>query len=186
MGERLVGVRIIHSVIFLLVTVEHGVVDEIATLLAVGPPIAAVPEYLGSPHTAHAGIALVDIGAGRVAENAGSLSEIKGHRRPCYEVLALQQVDAIIVPPVRTAHTHVGCHHQIAFSVMFSANICVSRTTFYTREKGGTEYRITAQYVLIMQSVAAHGIGRPLTFVAHVAIEIAIRAFLKVLRKTTE
>ena len=97
------------------------------------------------------------------------------------KILALEQVDAVVVPLMALGHTHVGSDHEIAFAVVSSGDIGVARATLNACVLLGIEDSIAAEDVGIVITVAAHSIGGILSAIAHVAIEIAVVALLQVL-----
>ena len=51
-GEGLVSIAIDHTVVFVaLVETPDGIVDEVTTLITIGPHIIRIPEDLRCPHT---------------------------------------------------------------------------------------------------------------------------------------
>ena len=87
-GEALVGIAVVDAVVWLLVAVPHGIVDEVAALLPVGPLVGGIPHDLRSPHAVDGRPVLVDAWRLRVAEDGASLSEVEAGGLPVYEVVA--------------------------------------------------------------------------------------------------
>ena len=180
-GERLVGIAVVHAVVAFLGTVQHGIVDEVAALVAIVPHVVGIPENLRCPYAVDGRPILVDALGLRVAEDAGALAVVEGHRGPVDQVVAFQQVDAVVVPLVRLCHAHVGGHHHIALAVPSTANVGIALSALNAGMFLGVHDGIALQQVFIVVAVAAQGIGGVLTAVAHVAIQVAVGALLKVL-----
>ena len=177
-GERPVGIRIIHPVVALFRAVEHGVVDEVAAFPTVWPCVGIIPEYLRGPHAADGGIVVVGIGRLGVAEDGRPFAEIERHRLPVEQILAPQQVDAIVVPFARLGHEHVRGHHEIAFGIVRTADIGIACATLNAGMPGVVEDGAALPKVLEVQAVTADGESRPLSGTAHVAVEVAVGTFL--------
>ena len=97
------------------------------------------------------------------------------------EILAFEQVDAIIVPLMTLGHTHVGSNHEITFAVVGSGDVSVACAALNACVLLGIEDSIAAEDVGVVITVAAHGISSVLSAIAHVTIEIAVVTFLQVL-----
>ena len=97
------------------------------------------------------------------------------------EVVALQQVDAVVVPLVALGHTHVGGDHDKAFAVIAACDIGIALSAFDAGMLLGVHDRLSADDVFVVVAVAADGIGCPFALVAHVAVEVAIVALDDVL-----
>ena len=180
-GERLVGIRVVHAVVLLFGAVQHGVVDHVATLLAVLPYVVRIPEYLRCPHAVDGRPVFIDAFSLGVREYLAAFAVVEGHARPMDEVVRLQQVDAVVVPFVRLAYTHIGRHHHVAFAVPGAGDVGVALSALDACVLLGVHDGLAAQDVLIVHAVAAHGVGRIFTTVAHVAIEVAVCSLHSVL-----
>ena len=64
---------------------------------------------------------------------------------------------------------------------MRAANIGIARAALDAGMLGWRKDAVAPYHILIVQTVAAQGIGRPLAPVAHVAEEVAIVAHLRIL-----
>lgn len=73
-------------------------------------------------------------------------------------------------------------HHQVAAAIMLATDVGIMRAAFDGRFFGGAEDGIAAQKVVILLSVAAQGVGSPLSATAHVAIEITVISLPEILR----
>ena len=186
--ERLVRITIHHAVILVpLVAAPDGIVNHVAALLTVGPHMVRVPENLRSPHTVNLRPVSHHVGTFWVAENLVSLAEVKRLRSPVDEVITRQEVDAIVEPRAALAVTHVRGHHQIALlPVRPAAHVCIPLSSFDEGMLFGVHDGLATIQVMIMQTVAAQGVCRKLALVAHVAVEIAIRTPLHVLRREVQ
>ena len=108
------------------------------------------------------------------------------------EIVGGQEVDAVVVPRLFLAETfghrvvHVGGNHQVAATVVLTADVGIARTAFNTGMLHGTEHAVAVQQVMIMQTVATEGIGRPLALIAHVTEQIAVIAHLQVAGSLTQ
>ncbi len=180
-GERLVGIRIIHAVVFLFGSVPHRVVYEVSALAAVGPHVCRIPECLWRPHTVDGGPVAVYVGRLGVAEYGSSLAEVECHRLPVYQVVARVQVYSVVVPLAALSHAHVRGHHQIARPVILAADIGIARAAFDACMFRGREDGVAVYQVVKVQTVAAQRICRPFSAIAHMAVQIAVVSFLQVL-----
>ena len=185
--KRLVGIRVVHTVVFFFRAVPHRIVYEVATLLAVGPLVVAVPHNLWCPHTIDGRPVLVDTFCRRVAEDGRTLTIVEGLRRPVYQVVAHQQVDAIVVPlclllqVLESANVHVRAHHQIAASVVFPTDEGIARSALDTGMFVVAEDGVAVQQVVVVETVAAQCVGCPCpSAVVHVAVQVTIVTLLQV------
>ena len=151
MGEGLVGVAVVHAVVGFLSAVPHREVHEIAAAAAVGPFVVGVPLHLRCPHTVHrAPVAVHALRIG-VAEKLRALPEVEGLRLPVQQVVARQQVDAVVVPGLFLAqaflgtHVHVGAHHEVAAQVVLAAQVGVARGAFDAGHTGVAEHGVAVQ-----------------------------------------
>ncbi len=99
-----------------------------------------------------------------------------------YELIALQEVDAVVEPCAALAITHVGSHHEIPFAAVgLAADIGVTLSTLDEGILLWIHDSLAFKKVMVMKTVAREGISCKFAIVAHVAIEIAIVAFLQIL-----
>ena len=185
--KRLVGIRVVHPVILLFGTVPHRVVHEVAAPPAVGPHVVVIPYGLRSPYTVNGRPVLIGALRLRVAEDAGSLSEVEGHALPVQQVIAAQQVYAVVVPlglllqPFEGPHVHIGTEHQIARAVVLAEDVGIACGTLDAGMLAVAEYGVAVQQVVVVHAVAAQGIGRPgPSPVVHVTVQIAVVTLLEV------
>ena len=103
------------------------------------------------------------------------------------QIVALEQVDAVIVPFALLAQSlghavvHIRRHHHKALTIPTAGDIGIALTTLDTGMFLDIHHRTATQDILIMVTVTAQCKGRPLPTIAHVAIQIAIVAFLNIL-----
>ena len=179
LGETLVGMTIIHAVVFLLRTVEHGVINHISALLAILPHEVWVPKYLRGPYTIDGLPVLVRrLRLACITEVGHTIAEVEGDALPMNQVIASKQVDAIVVPLVALGNTHVGGHHQVALPIMGTGDIGITSSTLDTSMLLGVEDRLALIDVLIIVSITRNGESCIFPLVTHVAIEITIISFL--------
>ncbi len=127
LGEGLVGIAVIHAVVLLLCTVEHGIVDHVSAFLAVFPTVVRIPEDLRCPHTVDGAPVLVwRLGCGSIAEVLHTLAVIEGNAGPVFQVLALQEVDAIVIPLAALAHAHLGGNHDVALAIVHAGDVGIA------------------------------------------------------------
>ena len=167
MGEGLVGVAVVHAVVGFLSAVPHREVHEIAAAAAVGPFVVGVPLHLRCPHTVHrAPVAVHALRIG-VAEKLRALPEVEGLRLPVQQVVARQQVDAVVVPlglflqVLKAPHIHVRADHQIARAVMLPADISITRSTFYSGYLMVAEDGVAIQQIVKVEAVATQRVCCP-------------------------
>ena len=86
-GECLVGIRVVHAVVFLFPTVPHGVINHVASLLAIGPAIIAVPNDLRSPYAVDSAPVLIDIGRLWVTEDGSALEVVESDGLPKNQII---------------------------------------------------------------------------------------------------
>ena len=185
MGEGLVGVTVVHAVVGFLRAVPHREVHEVAAAAAVGPFIVGVPLHLGRPHTVHRAPVAVHALCIGIAEQLCALPEVECCRLPVQQVVARQQVDAVVVPGLFLAqaflgtHVHVGAHHEVAAQVVLAAQVGIARGALDAGHTGVAEHGVAVQQVVVVQTVAAQRIGGPgASAVVHVAVEITVVAGL--------
>ena len=171
LGERLVGIAVVHTVVRLFGAVPHGVVNHVSALVAVIPYVVRVPEYLRCPYAVDGAPVLV----GRlrrvpVAENLHALTVVEGDALPVDEVLATEEVHAVVVPFLALLDAHVRCHHDVALSVVRTRDISVACTSFDSRVHSVVKHRLSFFQVLIMIAVSRYGVGCPFTTITHVAV----------------
>lgn len=160
--KRTVGMAVIHTVVLLFGAVEHGVIDKVSTFFAVAPCIVGIPEDLRSPHAVDRGPVLIRLlRRSAITEDGGSFSEVEGRALPVDKVFAFEQINAIVVPFVTSAHTHISGHHEVALLVGSACDISVACAAFYLCELIGIEDSVATEDVLIVVTVPAHGISRP-------------------------
>ena len=185
--ERLVGIRVVHPVVLLFGTVPHRVVHEVASPPAVGPHVVVIPYRLGSPYAVDGLPVLIDALHLRVTEDAGTLSEVEGHALPVQQVIAAQQVYAVVVPlglllqPLEGTHVHIGTEHQIARAVVLAEDVGITCSPLDAGMFAVAEYGVAVQQVVVVHAVSTQGIGRPGTSpVVHVTVQIAVVTLLEV------
>ena len=186
--EVFVGIAVVHAVVLLLSTVPHGVIDEVATLLAVGPAIGGVPDRLWCPHAVDGGPVLIDALCLGVAEDGRATAIVQRCRFPVNEVVGAQQCDAIVVPLrlflqlFESPHVHVGTEHEVARAVVTTEDVGIAGSPLDACMLSIAEDGVATKQVVVVQSVATQRISRPRPSVTvHVAVEITIIAHLRVL-----
>ena len=185
--KGLIGIRIVHAIVLLLGTVPHRIIDEVTAFLAVRPHVVAIPHNLWCPYTIDGTPILIDTFCLRVTEDAKALAVVEGLRLPVYQVVARQQVDAVVVPlslflqVLKAPHIHVRADHQIARAVMLSADISITRSTFYSGYLMVAEDGVAIQQIVKVEAVATQRVccPRPRT-VVHVTIQVTIVTLLEV------
>ena len=100
------------------------------------------------------------------------------------EVIALQEVDAIVVPLLALGHTHIGGDHQIALArIGLATHVGITLSTLDTCQLGGIHDGLAFVEVVVVKTIATERVCCKFTLVAHVAIEITIGTFLQVLSR---
>ena len=87
------------------------------------------------------------------------------------EIVGCQEINAVVVPFVRLGDAHIGGNHEESAVVVATGDKGIAGTSLDGGDVVGVEHGHPIEDVLIVQTVPAHGIGRPFTSVAHVAVE---------------
>ena len=86
------------------------------------------------------------------------------------EVAATQEIDAVVVPHLRLAHTHIGGDHHIALTIMSTGNESIAGTAFDTGKLLGVEDGVATDDIFVVIAIPAERVGGILATVAHVTI----------------
>ena len=91
-------------------------------------------------------------------------------------VSSMKEIDAVGHRVV-----HVSSHHEVALAVGSTADVGITLTALDACMLFWVHDGASSHHVLVVITVAADGIGRPLSAVAHVTVQIAVVALLQVL-----
>ena len=103
------------------------------------------------------------------------------------QVVARQQVDAVVIPRLLLSQTvaspdiHIRTHHQIALAIVLATDISITRSPFDTGMLGIAEDRVAIQQIVISKAITTEGIGGPSPpAIVHMTIEITVVALLQI------
>ena len=103
------------------------------------------------------------------------------------EVVARQEVDAIVVPrsyfiqSLSGSDVHIGTDHQIARAVVLATDISIARGALDTGMLRVAEDRVAVMEIMIVEPVATQGVSGPgAPPVVHMTIQITVVAHLQI------
>ena len=105
-----------------------GVQADIKTMSALGVYAASAITAITVQNSAP--VLVWRLGCGSIAEVLHTLAVIEGNAGPVFQVLALQEVDAIVIPLAALAHAHIGGNHDVALAIVHAGDVGIAGTAF--------------------------------------------------------
>ena len=96
--EVIRGMAVVHPVVRLLPAVPHGIINHVASFLSIRPDERVVPDDLRRPHPVDGTPVFINALILWIAEDGLSLPIVESGGSPVDEVVALEEIDAEVVP----------------------------------------------------------------------------------------